>query len=128
MNLVMAIPLKVAAACSGVLIGMGSCMSIWPYLLAGAVIALFAAPWLVGQVMGGIIGAHVLIRVHAKSIRYILIGIMALSSFGLVTKGLTSLGYISAVPGIVHIAVLLIVLTGAALAILGRLPKLRERS
>ena len=125
MNLIMEVPLKVAAACSGVLIGMGSCMSVWPYILFGAMIPLFAAPWLVGQVMGGIIGAHVLIRVRATSIRYILIGIMAFSSFGLITKGLASLGYISAVPGTIHIAVLLIILAGVALAILGKLPKIR---
>jgi len=125
MNLIMEVPLKVAAASSGILIGMGDCITVWPYILAGAMIPLFVAPWLVGQVMGGIIGAHVLIRVRAKSIRYILIGIMVFSSFGLVTKGLASLGYKSAVPGTIHIAVLLIILTGVALAILGKLPKIR---
>lgn len=29
MNLIMGIPLKVTAACSGVLIGMGACISVW---------------------------------------------------------------------------------------------------
>jgi len=43
MNLIMGVPLKVAAACSGILIGMGDCISVWPYLLAGAIIPLFAA-------------------------------------------------------------------------------------
>ena len=38
MNLIMAVPLKVAAACSGNLIGMGDCISVWPYIFAGAVI------------------------------------------------------------------------------------------
>ncbi len=124
-NLIMEVPLKVAAASSGILIGMGDCITVWPYLLAGAIIPLFVAPWLVGQVMGGIIGAHVLIRVRAKSIRYILIGIMFFSSFGLVTKGLVSLGYISSVPGAVQIVVLLIIMAVVALAITGKLPQLR---
>ncbi len=124
-NLIMEIPLKVAAASSGVLIGMGDCITVWPYLLAGAIIPLFVAPWLVGQVMGGIIGAHVLIRVRAKSIRHILIGIMIFSSFGLVTKGLVTLGYMRSVPGAVYVAVLLIIVAGVTLAIIGKFPKLQ---
>jgi len=124
-NLIMDVPLKVAAASSGILRGMGDCITVWPYLLAGAIIPLFVAPWLVGQVIGGMIGAHVLIRVRAKSIRYVLIGIMFFSSFGLVTRGLVSLGYISAVPGAVQVAVLLIIMVVVALAITGKLPQLR---
>ena len=125
MNLIMGVPLKVAAACSGILIGMGDCISVWPYILAGAVIPLFAALWLVGQVTGGIIGAQILIRVKAGSVRLILIGILLFSSFGLITKGLTTLGYISRVPGPIHIAVLLAIMTGVALSLTGKFPKLK---
>ena len=125
MNLIMGVPLKVAAACSGILIGMGDCISVWPYILAGAVIPLFAALWLVGQVTGGIIGAQILIRVKAGSVRLILIGILLFSSFGLITKGLTTLGYISRVPGPVHIAVLLAIMAGVALSLTGKFPKLK---
>ena len=42
-NLIMGVPLKAAAACSGILIGMGDCVSVWPYILNGAVIPLFAS-------------------------------------------------------------------------------------
>ncbi|GAH51313.1 unnamed protein product, partial [marine sediment metagenome] len=125
MNLIMAIPLKVAAACSGVVIGMGDCIAVWPYLLVGAIIPLFVAPWLVGQVLGGIIGAQILIRVRAGSVRLILIGILLFSSFGLITKGLKTLGYIPAIPGAVYIAVLLIIMAGVALGLTGKFPKLR---
>ena len=125
MNLIMGVPLKVAAACSGILIGMGDCISVWPYILAGAVIPLFAALWLVGQVTGGIIGAQILIRVKAGSVRLILIGILLFSSFGLITKGLTTLGYISRVPGPVHIVVLLAIMAGVALSLTGKFPKLK---
>ena len=127
MNLIMGVPLKVAAACSGVLIGMGDCISVWPYILAGAVIPLFAALWLVGQVLGGIVGAQILIRVKAGSIRLILIGILLFSSFGLIAKGLMTLGYISAVPGPVYIVVLLLIMTGVALGLTGKFPTLRGR-
>ncbi|GAI96526.1 unnamed protein product [marine sediment metagenome] len=125
MNLIMAIPLKVAAACSGILIGMGDCIAVWPYLLVGAIIPLFAAPWLVGQVLGGLIGAQILIKVNAKSVRFILIGIMSFSSFGLITKGLKILGYIQAISGAVYIAVFLIIIVGVVLALMGKFSKIR---
>ena len=127
MNLIMAIPLKVAAACSGILIGMGDCISVWPYLLAGAVIPLFAALWFVGQVLVGIIGAQILIRVKASSIRQILIGILLFSSFGLIAKGLLTLGYITAVSGAVYIVVLLLIMAGVALSLTGKFPALGGR-
>lgn len=89
LNLVMAVPLKVAAACSGVLLGMGDCVALWPYLLSGAIIPLFAAPWLVGQVLGGLVGAYILMRVKAGFIRILLIGVMIFTSYGLITKALS---------------------------------------
>ena len=97
-NLIMAVPLKVAAANSGVLLGMGDCVAVWPYLLMGAIIPLFAAPWLVGQVLGGLLGAQILIRIKAGFVRLILIGIMFFTSFGLVCKGLNLLGVMGEVP------------------------------
>jgi uncharacterized membrane protein YfcA len=97
-NMIMAVPLKVAAANSGVLLGMGDCIAVWPYLLMGAIIPLFAAPWLVGQVLGGLLGALILIRVKAGFVRFLLIGFMFFACFGLLTKGLGMLGMIGAVP------------------------------
>jgi len=97
-NLIMAVPLKVAAANSGVLLGMGDCIAVWPYLLMGAIIPTFAAPWLVGQVLGGLMGALILIRVKAGFVRYLLIGFMFFACFGLLTKGLNMLGIIPPVP------------------------------
>lgn len=97
-NLVMAVPIKVAAANSSVLLGMGDCIAVWPYLLSGSIIPLFAAPWLAGQVLGGIVGAKLLIGINAGFVRVILIGIMFFTSFGLVTRGLTTFGMIPAIP------------------------------
>jgi len=78
--------LKVACANSGVLIGMGDSIAIWPYIREGAIIPLFVTPWMVGQVFGGIIGAKYLSDIKAKNIRYILIGIMLFTSFSLAMK------------------------------------------
>jgi len=81
-----------------VLLGMGDCIGVWPYLLMGAIIPAFVAPWLVGQVLGGLLGAMVLIRVKAGFVRFLLIGFMFFSCFGLLTKGLNMLAVIGAVP------------------------------
>jgi hypothetical protein len=77
---------------------MGDCVAVWPYLLMGAIIPVFAAPWLVGQVLGGLLGALILIRVKAGFVRYLLIGFMFFSCYALLKKGLTMLGVIGELP------------------------------
>lgn len=113
-NLIMAVPLKVAAANSGVLLGMGDCIAVWPYMLMGAIIPMFAAPWLAGQVLGGLLGAMILIRVKAGFVRYLLIGFMFFACFGLLTKGLNMLGVIGTVPiwvtGVVFVGIFVTVI------------------
>ncbi len=111
-NLVMAVPLKVAAANSGVLLGMGDCVAVWPYLLMGAIIPMFAAPWLVGQVVGGIVGALILIRIKAGFVRNILIGIMFFTTYGLVAKGLNNMGVIGEAPTWLTLTILVVVVVG----------------
>ena len=127
MNLIMGVPLKVAAACSGILIGMGDSISVWPYILAGAVIPFFAAAWLVGQVLGGIVGAQILITIRSGPIRMILIGVLLFSGLGLVAKGLASMGYVPGVPDGVYIGAMLLVGAWVVLAATGRLPTLNGR-
>lgn len=109
-NIVMGVPLKVAAANSGVLLGMGDCVAVWPYLLMGAMIPLFAAPWLVGQVIGGIVGALVLIRIKAGFVRIILIGIMFFTCYGLVARGLNTMGLIGEIPTPVTLGIVVVIL------------------
>lgn len=129
LNLIFGAPLKVAAAGSGIILGMGDCIGVWPYLLAGGIVPLFAAPWLAGQVMGGIVGAKLLIRIKAGFIRKILIGILFFTSFGLITKGLGPdfLKVIPEVPGWVSIGLLLVIIVFVTLWLLGKLPKLSRR-
>lgn len=125
-NLLMGVPLKVASANSGVILGMSSCAGIWPYLFSGAIVALFVAPWLVGQVLGGITGSYLLIRIKAGFVRYILIGLLFFTGFSLATKGLTSLDIIGEVPITANLAVLALLGAGVALAITGKFPNLRQ--
>jgi len=126
-NVIMGVPLKVAAANSGVILGMSSCAGIWPYLLTLAIVPLFAAPWLVGQVLGGITGSFLLIRIKAGFVRYILIGILFFTGFSLVTKGLNKMDIIGETPIAVIGAVFFILAIGVALAIIGKFPKLPWR-
>ncbi len=88
LNLVMATPLKVSAACSGVLLGIEGTSAIWPYILYGSLIGIFAVPWMAGQVVGGIIGAHILIKVRVAFVRNLLILILIFTSLKLILKGI----------------------------------------
>lgn len=97
LNVGMGIPMKVAAASSGAILGIGSCVSIWAYISAGAIIPFFVLPWLSGQVVGGYIGSYALAKIKVSTVRIILIGIMFFTSYGLVTKALTTLGLIGKV-------------------------------
>jgi uncharacterized membrane protein YfcA len=91
LNLVMAVPLKVSAASSGVLLAIGNAAAIWPYIVKGALIGVFAAPWMIGQVIGGILGAHILAKIKAGFVRTILIFLLILTSLKLISRGVESL-------------------------------------
>ena len=62
--------------------------AIWTYITYGALISILAAPWMLGHVVGGILGAHLLIRVRAGFVRKILILILLVSSVKLIARGL----------------------------------------
>lgn len=91
LNLVMTTPLKVSAACSGVLLAIGNAAAIWTYILYGALIPLFAAPWMLGQVVGGLAGAHILVKIKAAFIRKLLVVILIFTSFKLIVRGIEGL-------------------------------------
>lgn len=109
-NLALGVPLKVAAANSGIILGMVDCVAVWPYMLAGGIIPLFVLPWLSGQVVGGYLGALVLVKAKVVVVRFILIGIMTFTSFGLITDGLAKLYIISKIPGQVSLSVFLVIM------------------
>ena len=88
LNLVMLAPLKISAASSGVLLAIGNAAAIWPYITYGALIPLFAAPWMLGQVIGGIMGAYILAKIRAAFVRNVLIVIILMTSVKLVVRGL----------------------------------------
>jgi len=87
-NIVMATPLKVAAASSGILLAISDGTAAWQYLNCGALIVVFATPWMLGQVVGGIIGAHILFRIRVSIIRYLLISILGFTALKLIARGI----------------------------------------
>jgi uncharacterized membrane protein YfcA len=114
-NIILGVLLKMAAANSGIILGMVDCVAVWPYILAGGIIPLFVLPWLSGQVVGGYLGALTLVKAKVTVVRFILIGIMVFTSFGLITDGLARLNAIKKVPGHISLAVFLIVMVVDAL-------------
>jgi len=100
----------VALANSSIILGMSSCVAVWPYILAGAIIPLFVMPWLSGQVLGGYLGAFALVKAKVTLVRFILIGIMTFTSFSLVSDGLAKLNLIPRVSGNVSLLVFFLVM------------------
>ena len=118
LNVCMGLPMKVAAASSGAILGIGSCVSIWAYMSAGAIIPFFVLPWLSGQVIGGFIGSYALARIKVHTVRLILIGIMFFTSFGLVTKALSTLGVMGSVSSLTQVIVFTVIIGLVILAII----------
>jgi uncharacterized membrane protein YfcA len=91
-NLFMGLPLKAAAVCSRVLISMGGAASIWPYVMGGGLITLFAVPCMAGAILGSMVGAKIMLRIKAGAVRYIVIGIMFLTGARLIVKACSTWG------------------------------------
>jgi uncharacterized membrane protein YfcA len=91
LNLVMLAPLKVAAASSKVLIGIGDTAAVWPYMMDGGIFALYAVPCVIGLVIGTIIGAKIMLRIKAGFVRWLIIAIMFGSGVKLVLDGIDRL-------------------------------------
>jgi uncharacterized protein len=88
LNMALFAPVKIAAATSKVLIGMGDTGAIWPYLLNGAVFPLFIIPSVAGIAAGTAIGARIMPVVKAAFIRWLVILILLASGGKLVFDGL----------------------------------------
>ena len=91
LNLIMCVPLKVAATCSKVLIGIGDTAAVWVYISGGGILPLFTIPCAIGLILGTLIGAKIMVKVKAGFIRWIIIGIMFLAGLRLIYAGLTKI-------------------------------------
>jgi uncharacterized membrane protein YfcA len=77
-----------------VLIGIGDTAAVWPYIMGGGIFPLFAVPCMIGLVVGTLIGAHIMVKIKAGFVRYIIIVVMFGAGAKLIQTGLSGLGYL----------------------------------
>jgi len=88
LNLLMGLPLKVAAGTSGLVIATSSSTASWIYLDQGAVLPIIAAPSILGMMLGARIGAHVLHIARASTIRRLVIVLLLFAGARALAKGM----------------------------------------
>jgi uncharacterized membrane protein YfcA len=88
LNLLMGVPLKVAAGTSGVVLSLASSSAAWVYIERGAVLPLIAVPSIVGMMFGARIGAHLLNRLNGSVVRWMVISMLMFAGLRALQKGL----------------------------------------
>ncbi len=88
LNLLLGVPLKVAAGTSSMILSMASSSATWYYLDSGAILPIIAVPSVIGMMIGARIGAHLLIVLKASVIRKLVIGILLFAGVRTLLKGL----------------------------------------
>jgi uncharacterized membrane protein YfcA len=88
LNLLLGVPLKVAAGTSSMILSMASSSATWYYLDNGAILPIIAVPSVVGMMIGARIGAHLLTILKASVIRRLVIGILLFAGLRTLLKGL----------------------------------------
>ena len=88
LNLLLGVPLKVAAGTSSMILAMASSSATWYYLDNGAILPIIAVPSVVGMMIGARIGAHLLTILKASLIRNLVIGILLFAGMRSLLKGL----------------------------------------
>ncbi|MGA8149323.1 MAG: sulfite exporter TauE/SafE family protein [Gallionellaceae bacterium] len=88
LNLLMGVPLKVAAGTSSMILSMASSSATWYYLDNGAILPIIAVPSVIGMMIGARIGAHLLTILKASVIRNLVIGILLFAGIRTLLKGL----------------------------------------
>ena len=88
LNLLMGVPLKVAAGTSGLILSLASSSAGWYYLNEGAVLPIIAVPSVIGMMLGARIGARLLNVLKGSVIRRMVIGLLLFAGLRALLKGL----------------------------------------
>lgn len=88
LNLLMGVPLKVAAGTSSMILSMASSSATWYYLDNGAILPIIAVPSVIGMMIGARIGAHLLTILKASVIRNMVIAILLFAGARTLLKGI----------------------------------------
>ncbi len=88
LNLLMGVPLKVAAGTSGLVLSLASSSAAWVYLNRGAVLPMIAVPSVMGMMLGARIGARLLHVLKGSVIRKMVITLLLFAGLRALFKGL----------------------------------------
>ncbi|MEY4099579.1 MAG: hypothetical protein RL300_750 [Pseudomonadota bacterium] len=88
LNVLMGIPLKVAAGSSGLILSLASSSASWYYLNEGAILPVIVVPSVIGMMLGARIGARLLHVLRASVIRRMVIGLLLFAGVRALLKGL----------------------------------------
>ena len=88
LNLMMGVPLKLAAASSSLILSVASASATWYYLNSGAILPVIAVPSVIGMMMGARIGAHLLTVLNPAVVRKAVIAALLFSGLRSLLKGL----------------------------------------
>jgi uncharacterized membrane protein YfcA len=88
LNLLMGAPLKISVATSKFLLSITDTSAAWIYLNSGAVLPMIVVPSVVGIMLGSLVGVKILARTKPKSIKWIVIGLLAFAGLRALLKGL----------------------------------------
>ena len=87
LNLVMGVPLRLSAGSSGFILSIVDSSAVWVYINKGAVLALIAAPSVIGMMLGAFIGARLLTIIKASLIRNLVIVMLLAAGVRALAKG-----------------------------------------
>jgi uncharacterized membrane protein YfcA len=88
LNLVMGAPLRVSAGTSGFVLSLVDSSAAWVYINQGALLAMIAAPSVIGMMLGAFIGARLLAVIRASAIRTLVITLLLLAGLRALAKGM----------------------------------------
>jgi uncharacterized membrane protein YfcA len=89
MDNAMKLPMKVSSATSNFMIGVTAAASAGAYFVRGDIRPEIAAPVSVGIIIGSWIGAALMVKMPAATIRKIFVVVLAIVSYQMITKGMS---------------------------------------
>lgn len=88
LNLLMGVPIKLAAGTSGLILTLASSSATWVYLNQGSVLAIIAVPSVIGMMLGAQIGARLLHVLKASMVRKMVISLLLFAGLRALLKGM----------------------------------------
>jgi len=86
LNLLLGVPLKIAAATSILIITITTATASWVFINQGAIVPIIVVPSMAGMMLGTHIGAKILPRISRSIVRYSILGILVFAALSLLLK------------------------------------------